>query len=679
MTFDAISDTAMVSSAFVENAGQCSGVFLSVSEVANLLSVTDRAVRKACEKGRYKSVMILDSGHHQFRIFLSSLPIQAQAAHYLANQPRLTPLEIEAKRLATIAAGREHTLPWTHEESEKRWDAYDRSVGALKKQAIKRQEIVNTFEALQRSGQSATEASNAIREKFGVSNATLTRWRNTVRYLDKRDWLPALLPDEKGHRKAAEFSPEAWAWTKREWGCTSKPDLADVYQRCIELAPGQGWIVPSYKTVMRRVEAQPMWWKVLARDGLKKLADMYPAQQRDYSELQLHDLWSSDGHKIDAWWKGEDGKPYRPTIVVWYDQATRYVLGWAVSKVENSMVIRLALRNAIVNSKAIPKKALLDNGRGYTSKLLTGGTPNRYRFKVKEEDPHGILTQMGVDIGWSTPGRGQSKPLERFWRSFTAVSRMRIFKGAACGRNPAYRPEDCDPAKAVPEALGLDEIEKFMVRYNNRVHRGDSMSGLSPRAQMDARLQNTPVRQPTEAQIRGLLLAAESIRLADDNSINLMGARYWCEELAKLPSRGPYTVRFNPDDLDDDVAVYDGDKFICDAQCVRKSHFHDVDAAKTHNRARNSFKKAMKKAREFAEQADNALLRDFDKPKPAPVAPSGAVLPVPPVAIPVRPLKDYSKKKATPGVATEGDVYTREQMDEWIAKGQKKRFATMGF
>lgn len=333
----------------------------------------------------------------------------------------------------------------------------------------------------------------------------------------KRRCLPALLPDKKGKPPAAEFSPAAMAWIKLEWGCTSKPDLADVYQRCMELAPGQGWIVPSRQTVQRRINALPMWWKVLTRDGQKALADMYPAQERDYSELQSHDLWSSDGHKMDMWCKGEDGKPYRPIIVVWYDQATRYVLGWAVSKVENSMVIRLALRNAIVNSKAIPKKALLDNGRGYTSKLLTGGTPNRYRFTVREEDPHGILTQMGVDIGWATPGHGQSKPIERFWGSFTAIAKMRQFAGAYCGNNPTNRPEECDPAKAVPEALVFAEIEKFMERYNNRVHRGHGMNGLSPRAQMDARLQNTPIRQPTEAQIRGLLLAAEAVKLAKQN------------------------------------------------------------------------------------------------------------------------------------------------------------------
>ncbi len=663
-----------------ESGELCSEKFLSVTEVAAYENVSDRAIRKACAKGRYKSKMVLKDGHHQLQILLSSLSDKGKAAHYIASQPRLTQAEIEAKRLIAIAAGREKTLPWTHAESEKRWDAYDKSVGGLKKDAQKRQEVLNTFEALQRSGLSATEASNAIREKYSVSNPTLTRWRNTVRYLDKRDWLPALLPDKKGKPPLAQFSEEAWAWIKLEWGCTSKPDLADVYQRCMELALQYGWHVPSRNTVQRRINALPMWWKVLSREGYKALADMYPAQERDYSQLQLHDLWSSDGHKMDVWCKGEDGKPYRPIIVVWYDQATRYVLGWAVSKVENSMVIRLALRNAIVNSKAIPKKALLDNGRGYTSKLLTGGTPNRYRFTVREEDPHGILTQMGVDIGWATPGHGQAKPIERFWGSFTVIAKMRQFAGAYCGNNTINKPEDFDAAKAVPEALVFAEIEKFMERYNNRAHRGHGMNGLSPRTQMDARLQNTPIRQPTEAQIRGLLLAAEAVKLTEDRSIMILGNRYWCEALAALPNRGPYTVRFNPDDTTEAVSVYDGEKFVCDVPCVAKTGFQDSEAAKTHNRARNSFKKAMKKASESMVEADKALIRDLDKPKPAPVAPAGTVLPAAKVAIPVRPIKDYRKgSKAAPTEQPEDNVYTQEQIDAWRAEGQRLRYGSMGF
>lgn len=46
----------------------------------------------------------------------------------------------------------------------------------------------------------------------------------------------------------------------------------------------------------------------------------------------------------------------------------------------------------------IPDHAWLDNGRGFAAKCITGGTPNRFRFKVKPEEPSGILTALGIDI-----------------------------------------------------------------------------------------------------------------------------------------------------------------------------------------------------------------------------------------------------------------------------------------
>ncbi|WP_245528436.1 transposase domain-containing protein [Gluconobacter morbifer] len=45
----------------------------------------------------------------------------------------------------------------------------------------------------------------------------------------------------------------------------------------------------------------------------------------------------------------------------------------------------------------------------------TGGIPNRFRFKVKEDEPVGIMTQLGVEVHWTTPYSGQSKPIERAW------------------------------------------------------------------------------------------------------------------------------------------------------------------------------------------------------------------------------------------------------------------------
>uniref|UniRef100_UPI0039800C3B transposase domain-containing protein n=1 Tax=Salmonella sp. s54836 TaxID=3159673 RepID=UPI0039800C3B len=88
----------------------------------------------------------------------------------------------------------------------------------------------------------------------------------------------------------------------------------------------------------------------------------------------------------------------------------------------------------VVERYGIPHHAWLDNGRGFASKLLTGGVANRYRFKVREEDPTGILVALGVQIHWATPYHGQAKPIERAFRDLCdRVAKHPAFAGAYTG------------------------------------------------------------------------------------------------------------------------------------------------------------------------------------------------------------------------------------------------------
>jgi hypothetical protein len=43
----------------------------------------------------------------------------------------------------------------------------------------------------------------------------------------------------------------------------------------------------------------------------------------------------------------------------------------------------------------IPVHCVLDNGRGFASKWITGGNATRFRFKVQAEDPTGLLVGLG--------------------------------------------------------------------------------------------------------------------------------------------------------------------------------------------------------------------------------------------------------------------------------------------
>ncbi|VVP59739.1 hypothetical protein PS900_06105 [Pseudomonas fluorescens] len=635
--------------------------WLSAGAAASLLGMSVQAVRKACAAGRYTLETVKANGGSQYRILLSSLPQSARIRYWeqqgeeqalidqrvFAERYEADP-ELAARVDAVLSSRRQNkarlsteTIPVTD------WSGLESLSEKALAEAKRRHEIVCAFEALQKSGAPKMQCYQIMAEQHGESGTTVWRWFKQVKGLPRKEWLPALAPRWKGKAQCAEFSEDAWAFIKSEWGRQSQPSLAAVYRRCQQLAQQNGWDLPSVNTVERRINAEPAWWQVYVRQGKEALSQMYPAAQRDYSSLALHQMWVSDGRKADLFCRWPDGTISRPIVLGWLDVRTRMCLGYEVGRVENADLIRLAFRAAASNSKALPSEALLDNGRGYASKMLTGGQPTRYRFKVKEEDTPGILTLLGINVIWATPGHGQSKPIESWWRTVAQIDKRTEFQGAYCGNRPDAKPEEFDIKKAVPIEQYLSALKEDIAAYNLRPHRGDSMELSSPMSMYQQLAEHTVIRSPAAEQLRMCLLTAESVRLNEDHSVTILGNRYWTERMADLPNRGPYAVRFNPENASDPVSVYSGARFLCEAPLIAKTGFRDQEAAKTHTRARNQFVKAKKQEAHAFKQMNDALRWKLDGDVLVDTE-TGEVLnqdtlPTPKVVAPVRPTKNYAK------------------------------------
>lgn len=622
-----------------------------------------------------------DSFRPEYLIDQSAALSQAELREFTKKTNEIdAAIDVRTKRAKRRKA---EPLPPTDDEAAAIWAEYDRRATGNKVEAKRRFEIVRAFKTLRANDLPKMACYDAIEDKYGESNTTVWRWLNAVKYLDHKDWLPALAPKWNGKTAEAEFSEDAWAFIKADWGRQSQPALTSVYARAVELAKQHGWDVPSYDTVLRRINAQPFWWKKLTREGGEALAQCFPAAQRDYSTLSLHQLWVSDGRKADLFCRWPDGSVSRPIVVAWQEARSRLCLGFEIGRVENADLIRYSFRVAASGSMALPREALLDNGRGYASKLFTGGQPTRYRFKIKEEDIPGIITLLGVNVVWATPGHGQSKPIESWWRTIAQTDKRAEFQGAYCGNNPLDKPEDCDAKNAVPIEAYRAALTEDIKAYNLRPHRGDSMDYRSPLAVYEELLESTAIRRPTDAQLRLCLLAAESVRLNEDHSVTLLGNRYWTERLAELPHRGPYVVRFNPENANDAVAIYDGERFLCEAPLTAKTGFRDQEAAKSHNRARNQFVKAKKQEAQSIAQMDDAL-RWTEKGKDLVDTETGEIvtkLPSPKVAEPVRPTKDYrpsglAQIKSADAAMTQAEE--DEQMRIYHDRGMEKIRAASG-
>lgn len=444
---------------------QAKDTWLTTQQGVALLAVDKSTIKRRIDAGKYIAKTVNDNGGEQYRILLSSLPESAQCKYYLElaradtvkmleNQDKFRALDEEVEALAReqaradVAAGKRKRKVQplviesiNHEQAEALWDWYQRSPAGVQREAKENLEIMQAYSLLEQAGARHGAIKRELHARFGVSEPTLWRLRERVKGQPSHHWLPLLAPKWKGRTAMAEFTEDAWVWIKEHWGQQSKPKLKPVVDRARQIAPAKGWVIPSIDAVRDRIDALPRWWQVYRREGDKALAALYPAMERDYNTLAIHELWCSDGHKADIFcrWMEADGKETigRPIVVVWMDVRSRYFLGYAVGRVESADLIRFAFKKAAENAHAIPWHVLMDNGRGYAAKLLTGGIPNRYRFKVKDEDVPGILKVIGVLVHWATPGHGQSKPIEPGWRFIPErVCKRAEFQGAYCGNKP---------------------------------------------------------------------------------------------------------------------------------------------------------------------------------------------------------------------------------------------------
>lgn len=494
-----------------------------------------------------------------------------------------------------------------------------------KAEAKRRLEALDAIRTLVQTGIKKTLAAQLVATQFKIALTTLYGWEKCTHGQERHDWLPYLAPRHAGRSEAADCHPDAWDALKSDWLRQSQPTFQSCYERLTRMAAAKGWTIPSARTLQRRLDALPEGVRVLGREGPEALKRLYPAQQRDRGVFHALEAVNADGHKWDVFVRWPDGHVGRPVMVAFQDLYSGMIVSWRVDRTENKEAVRLAFGD-MVERYGIPDHCWLDNGRNFASKWLTGGTRNRYRFKVKDDDPEGVMTQLGVQVHWTTPYAGQSKPIERAFRDMaTTVAKHPRFEGAYTGNSPTAKPENYGTA-AVDLDVFLKTIGEEIAAHNAREgRRTDTARGRSFKATFEESYERSPIRKATAEQRRLWLLAVEAIGAARvDGSIQLMGNRYWSEFL--VSHRGQkLAVRFDPQRLQADLHVYrlDG-AYLGAAACVEKVGFADADAARTHAQARSAFSKAQKamaKAEATLTPAQlAALLPEADEPPPAPAS-----------------------------------------------------------
>jgi len=339
----------------------------------------------------------------------------------------------------------------------------------------------------------------------------------------------------------------------------------------------------------------PVEAQVLCRDGAEELDNLYPAQRRSKLHLATMAACDVDGHRWDDWVRWPNGDVQRPCMVAIRDVFSGKFLAWRIDKSENREAFRLAFGD-VVENWGIPEAMYMDNGRAFASKWMTGGVTTRFRFKIKEDDPTGVLKTMGVAVHWTTPYSGQSKPIERAFRDFfDNIAKHPAFAGAWTGNSPENKPENYG-SKAVDLDVFLEIVTSEINEHNARPgRRTETCDGRSFDETFAESYAVSTVRRASATQRRLWLMAAEGVTASRKNGeISLMGNRYWDAVLRGYRGQ-KLIVRFDPQALKKPLSVYRLDNvFIGEVACIEDVGFDDVQAAQEHGRDKNKFRKASK-------------------------------------------------------------------------------------
>lgn len=551
---------------------------------------TERRVRARAQRDGWKSREREFGKGSEYHF--SAIPSVTQAALLLRDKP------------ATAAPATRQKSIWTDERIASLWARFDRLKQPAKDTAARRLKALHAVEALQRSGTGACEARAIVVEQMqrenvrGASVASVTRWQDAVAGAHRSDWLPLLAPAYTGRTATAELEPEAWELFKGDYLRLEQPSAESCYARLQRIALSKpDWApLPSLRTLTRRIERElPRQVVVLARQGEEALMRTFPAQERDRSMFAALDGVNADGHVWDVAVRFPDGVIGRPVIVGWQDLGFGKVLSWRIGSSESSDLVRMAYAD-MVRSYGIPRAAWLDNGRSFASKYLTGGTPTRYRFKVRAEDPVGIFVALGTQVHWVTPYHGQAKPIERAWREFCDhIAKHPAFAGAYLGNNPLAKPENYG-SRAIDFDAFVRVVASEIAAHNAREGRRSKVcAGRSFDTAFAESYAHSPIRKATEEQLRMMLLAAEAVTAsAQDGSVRIAGNRYWTEALATHAGR-KVVLRFDPMSLHAGVHCYALDNaYIGYAECIASVGFADSEAAREHAQAKRHYRKAAK-------------------------------------------------------------------------------------
>lgn len=528
--------------------------WLSVKEVAELLSITERAVQISKTKYEYRHVKGVGRGGKQIEIRLESLPQEAQDKYNHIERERKSILHFTAKQ--------------REDANAKAW-------------------IVEQYWRSRLSPEEFIEEYNAENPDEPLSRAQLFRWQS--RY--KKDDVAGLIDQRGKYRKGSSgIEQDAWDY----FYCLYMTQQKLSVQRCYELTRWEYPDIPSVSTFQRKVRKIPQLALIAYREGKHALQDALPSMQRSRLDIQSNDIWFSDHHLMDVFVTNKSGKAKRLWLTVFFDARSNKVVSILARDADpNATAVKQCFRLG-AEEHGVPNEVYFDNGRDYRSKSF------------RTDYPLSLVNQLGIGTIYATKYHGQAKTVERFFG--TLEDRFgRLFKTYA-GSDAKKRPEQMriSNEKIAQMAPTMGEftaaLEAYIDEYNNTPSRGIDMDYKSPNQVYQENL--LVKRRISDPEALALLCGSSEVRTVHKNGVTIRNNTYRSEYL--YPHLGEKViVTFTPENIDK-VSIFDMEgSAICVAYAQKVTPFRatteeDYIAAVKQKKAARAVAKQHKPAREFS-------------------------------------------------------------------------------
>lgn len=525
--------------------------WLKVKEVAELLGMTERAIRWGATKKNkyeYRHVDGIGQGGKQLEIALESLPQEAQNKY-------------------------------NHVQEEVAYKEVTQFTGKQREEANFKALIVERYKQSQLSPDDFVKDFNERNPDSVITKSQLFRWQRKYKSGDVAD----LIDLRGGHNRGqVTIEQEAWEYFYALYMTLQKRSI----QRCWEYTKAEYPNIPTVTAFERKVRTIPKLAIIFYREGEKAFNDACVSMERSRKDINSNDIWFSDHHLVDVAVINNRGRVFRPWLTVFFDARSNKVISFIIrDKSADATVIKQCLRLGM-EEFGVPKELYFDNGKDYREKSFN------------TDFPMSITKQLGINQIYATPYHGQAKTVERFFG--TMEDRFCKMFDTYLGKDAKQRPENMrvtfdklkDKCPTMEKFVEL--LSGYFKEYNNTASSGVDMNNKCPdQVYFENLITKNEVR---DKSILRILCGTFDERVVQKNGVQYQGRFYYHTEL--LSHQGEKVIiNYDPYNMDE-LNIFDLDmRALCKASAKVRTPFRHT----TQEQIREAMKEK-KNARKIVEQ-----------------------------------------------------------------------------